>query len=207
MSFLARHRYVLVVALVMASIGVSGLVVRLTREPPLGPPLMISPALSSAPPALSDASPIGAAAPPSVLPKTPVASKSASKSPSAKPSKSPSKTPSAKPATPKPASSIYARYSVQRTRQGVRGGAMVTNTGEGAGSWTMTLTFESGVSITQASGATLSSSGSVAVFHGSSLGADKTAMFSFGGDARNGASVRPVSCSINGRSCSGGGRR
>lgn len=202
MSFLARHRYVLVVALVLASIGLSGLVVRLTREPPLGPPLMISPALSAAPPT-TPAPGFGQAVAPSALPKSPVASKSSSKSPSAKPSK----TPSAKPTTPTPASSIYARYSVQRSRQGLRGGAMVTNTGDERGSWTMTLTFESGVSITQASGATLSSSGAVAVFHGGSLAADRTAMFSFSGNVRNGASIRPVSCSINGRSCSGGGRR
>jgi hypothetical protein len=203
-SFLARHRYVLVVALVLASIGLSGLVVRLTREPDLGPPLMISPALASPVPPTLPAPPIGQAAAPSRLPKSAVASKSKSTTPKA--SKSTSRTPSAKPATPPAASSIHARYSVQRGRRGLYGGAMVTNTGAGAGTWTMTLTFESGVSVTRADGATLSGGGRVATFKGGSLGPDRSAMFSFSGTARDGASIRPVSCSINGKSCSGGGR-
>lgn len=207
MQLVARHRYVLVVALVLASIGVTGLVVRLNRDPAPGKPLMVSPALPSDPaPSATPPPVVVGAAPPSTLRKSPVASRS--KSPS--PSRSPSKSPSARPTrtTPPAASSIYARYSVQRGRgDGVRGFGAVQNTGNGAGSWTMTLTFESGVDITGASGATLSSGGNVAVFRGGSLGPDRTTMFSFRGDVGRGASIRPLSCTINGKSCSGGGRR
>lgn len=208
MQLVARHRYVLVVALVLASIGVTGLVVRLNRDPAPGKPLMVSPALPSVAESPPPPAVVVGAAPPSTLRKSPVASKSPSKS--ASPSRTPSRSPSARPTrtTPPAASSIYARYSVQRGRgDDVRGFGAVQNTGNGAGSWTMTLTFESGVDITGASGATLSSGGNVAVFRGGSLGPDRTTMFSFRGDVGRGASIRPLSCSINGKSCSGGGRR
>jgi cellulose binding protein with CBM2 domain len=205
--FLARHRYVLVVALVLASIGVSGLVVRLTREPPAGRPLMVSPALTPEPPASADPPPpiAAAAAPRSSLPKSPVASKSASPSPSHSPSpsasKKPTKKPKAKPATPPAASSISARYNVRRGRDNdLQGFGAVSNTGKAAGSWTMTLTFQSGVRITRSYGASMSSSGSTVTFRGS-LAPDKSAMFGFGGEVGRNASIRPVSCSINGHSC------
>jgi hypothetical protein len=208
-QLLARHRYVLVVALVLASIGVSGLVVRLLRDPPASRPLMVTPALSPEPPATTPTPPpVAAAAPRSSLPKSPVASKSPSHSASPTPSKTHTKKPSAKPTAPRPASSIYARYSVQRGRNdGLQGFGAVSNTGAGAGSWTMTLTFPSGVRVTRASGASMSSSGNVAVFRGNSLDPGRTTMFGFGGAPGRGASIRPVSCTINGRSCSGGGRR
>lgn len=208
MSFLSRHRYVLVVAAVLLIIGVSGVVARLVRDPAPGAPLMIAPALSSAPAPDPAAAPVGAAAPPSIS-KSPVASKS----PSPKPSRSPSASASARPSrsatptatAPRPVASISARYSVQRGRRessSVRGFGAVTNRGDAAGSWTMVLRFAPGVTITRASGAALSASGSTATFSGSSLAADKTDMFGFAGrvDSRD-TPISPVSCTINGHRC------
>ncbi|MFG1608681.1 cellulose binding domain-containing protein [Actinoplanes sp. NPDC049265] len=188
----------------LASIGVSGLVVRLTREPPASRPLMVTPALTPEPPASTGTPPpIAAAAPRSTLPKTPVASKSTSPTPShsSSPSKKPTKKPTAKPGTPPAASSINARYSVRRGRgDELQGYGAVSNTGKASGSWTMTLTFQSGVRITRAYGVSMSSSGGTVTFRGS-LAPDKSAMFGFTGEAGRNASIRPVSCSINGHSC------
>jgi hypothetical protein len=186
MSFVSRHRFPLVVGLVLLGVAVTALVGALRRDPPIGPPLMIMPAFGATSPAPTSVSPWPAesSSPSPSISKSPVASRRPPSSPRS--------------ASPAPRAVFTARLSVSAGRFGpVRGVAVVTNEGAAARGWSMVVTIP-GVRMTRAEGG--SASGSTVTFTGSSLGPDKSVTVTFRGFITS-RDVGPVSCSIEKRAC------
>ncbi|UQU63897.1 cellulose-binding domain-containing protein [Couchioplanes caeruleus] len=156
----------------------------------------------------------------------------ASSSPSASPSASPSRTPSASPTpspsrtsakpsarattkppvrtttTPPPAvASFTARYqSGASWDHGLIAAVQVTNTGAAAGTWRVTISFDSraGVRVTNVWNAQVSHNGDTWAFTGGPVAAGADASFGFQATKQTRGSARPTACSIGGTPCTGG---
>jgi len=173
--------------------------------PPSTPVVEAGAVLPSTPPPLS-ASP-SASASPSPSPsrtRTPTASPSPSRT-----SAAPTRTPSPKPpvrTTSKPAAaaSFSARYQGGAGwDRGFIAGVQVTNTGNAAGSWSVSISFDgrAGVRVTNVWNAQVSRSGDTWTFTGGPLAPDAEVSFGFQGTKQSRGGVRPTGCVVNGTAC------
>ncbi len=196
-SFASRHRYPLVLAVVLLCIAVAGVAtaVHNRREP--GTPLIISPALP--PLSSSSASAVPVADPPSP-------SVSPSLSPSASRSPSPARSPS-RPAGPSPsatAGSFTARYTVTKQhKSSFQAAISVTNQGRAAASWTLVVTHDpdDGVRLKGSVGGRVTGSGDTITFRGGALSPGDSVAFGYQASKKTRDDVRPTSCRVDGVEC------
>ena len=193
-SFASRHRYSLVVAVVLLCIAVTGAVAALHNRRDPGTPLIISPAL---PPLSSvSAAPIVLGSPSA----SPSPSPSASRSPSA--ARSPSRTASPSPSAAR--SSFTAGYTVTKQhKSSFQAAISVTNRGRAAGSWTLVVSHDpdDGVRLKGSVGARVAGSGDTITFRGDALRPGDSVTFGYQASKSTRDDVRPTSCRVDGVEC------
>jgi hypothetical protein len=191
---LSRHRYPLVVAVVLLCIAVAGVLAAISNRRSPDPPRLIVPALTALPsPTLI--APAVSAPPPSPSPSRVVASRSARPSRSAQPSSS---------VRPSPSVAFTAQYIIVNGRRSTfQVGIVVKNTGSAARDWQVVVTHDpsDGVRLRGGVGAQVSGSGDTITVSGGPLGPGKTVTVGFQATRRSDEAVRPTSCKIEGRDC------
>ena len=197
-SFASRHRYPLVIAVVLLCIAVAGVFAAVSNRRDPDPPLLITPALTALPSA-------------SVWPTPVAASASASAAPSHRPTSArPARSsPPAARRTPSPAAADFtARYVIVGGRQSsFQAGIVITNNGRTARTWRLTVTHDPGVRLQGSVGATATASGSTITFSGGPLGPGDSVTAGYQASKDSGDEARPTSCRIEGTACSVSVRR
>ena len=182
-SFLARHRYPLVVGVVLLGIAVTGMLAAIdNRRGPSPSPRLVAPSLS-----------LVASPPTSATPSVPVSagpSSSPPPSPSSRPaSRRPSPTPSR---TTAPAPLFSARYfAVSMRGDDFRVGVLITNEGRSTREWRLVITYDPDDDVRVQGPLT---------FEGS-LGAGERTTVGYQATTSADRTPRPASCRINGRDC------
>ncbi len=197
-SFASRHRYPLVLAVVLLGIAVAGTLAAVRNDRDPATPLLVMPAL----PALS-ATPSPVAAPASPTP-SPSVSATPSRSPSRAPTaaRSPSRRPSPSPSATK--SPFTARYIVMNSRRSsFRAAISVTNAGRAARTWQVVVTHDpdDGVRLEGSIGARVTTSGDTITFSGGPLQPGDSVTFGYQASKRTDDAVRPTSCRVDGVEC------
>jgi hypothetical protein len=183
-ALISRHRYPLVVTVVLLCIAVAGVLAAISNRRTPAPPLLIVPAQTVLPsPTLI---------PPSVVP---------SPSPSPSPSRSPSRSSSKRPAPRVSAAAFTAQYVIVYGRRSTfRVGVTIKNTGSAARGWKLVVTHNPSDGV-RAVGGGVSSSGDTITLSGGPLQPGKTVTVGFVATHRSREAVRPASCKIDGRAC------
>jgi hypothetical protein len=182
-ALISRHRYPIVVGVVLLCIAVAGVLAAVSNRRPSGSPQLIVPVVTTLP------SPI--LIPPSVVP-----------APS--PSPSPSRRPSSRPARPSPSAlrpTFTAQYvAVDGRRSSFRVGVTIKNTGSAAGSWKVVVAYDPADGV-RVFGSDVSTSGDTVTLSGGPLKPGKTVTVGYAAVHRSREAVRPTSCEIGGRAC------
>jgi hypothetical protein len=195
-SFASRHRYPIIVGVVLACLAVTGVLaaVHNRRDDP-ATALLITPAITALPsPTVSvSSSPVAATASPS-------ASASPSRPPAARrsPSKSPGPSPSA---TRGP---FTASYVVMNSRRSSFQAAItVTNEGRAARNWQVVVSHDpdAGVRVEGSLGARVSTSGNTITLSGGPLDGGDSVTFGYQASKDTREDVQPTSCRVDGVEC------
>ena len=182
-SFLARHRYPLVVGAVLLGIAVTGTLAAIDNRREPSSPRLVAPSLS-----LVDSPPASTSASASVVPSA-SAPPSPSPSRSVRPSRRPSPTPSR---TTAPAASFSARYFATGVRgDAFQAGVLIINEGRSTREWHLVITYDPSDDVRVEGTLT---------FEGS-LGAGERTTVRYRGTTSADRTPRPASCRINGRDC------
>jgi hypothetical protein len=198
-SFTSRHRYPLVLAVVLLGITVAGFLAAV-RDPQTATPLLITPAL---PPPLSPSAP---AAPLATTAPPPSPSPSASSSRPASRAGSAARSPSRRPG-PSPSAtggSFTADYTVMGgPRTSLRAAISVTNEGRAARSWRVVVTHDPDdeVRLDGTIGARATTAGDTITFQGDALGPGDSVTFGYQASTRARDVARPTSCRVDGVEC------
>jgi hypothetical protein len=190
-SFAVRHRYPLIVAVVLLGLAVTGILAAIHNRQEPASPLLVTPVTS---------------APSSAPPAPVVTSPSASPSPSvsARPSRSPSvRRTSARP-SPSSATAFTARYVLlPGRRSSFQAWVVITNDGRAARDWTLVITHhpDDDVQVQGGGGARMTVSGDTITFRGDALRPGDRATVGYRATAGTDDTPRPSSCRIEGRSC------
>ncbi len=196
-SFASRHRYPLIVGLVLVCLTVAGVLAAVQDRRDPATALLITPALP--PPASPSVSPSPVAAPASP-PASASPSRSASRPPSAR--RSPSR-----PSKPSPSAtrgSFTASYVVMNTRRSSFQAAItVTNEGRAARSWRVVVTHDpdAGVRVEGSVGASITTSGDTITLSGGPLDPGDSVTFGYQASAESRDVVQPTSCRVDGVEC------
>jgi hypothetical protein len=193
-SFVARHRYPLIVGAVLVCIAVAGTLAAVSNRRDPEPPLLVTPVRSASSPTVS-ATPSGTPSPSAEPSRSPSARPSSARSPSARPS--PSRTSAA--------GSFAARYvaMTSRRRSTFQAGIFITNEGRTARTWQLVIAHDpdDGVRVQGGAGARMTVSGNTVTFDGGPLDPGDTVTVGYRATTTTEGSVRPASCRIEGRSC------
>jgi hypothetical protein len=181
-SFLARHRYPLVVGVVLLGIAVTGTLAAIDNRRDPSSPRLVSPSLS-----------LVASPPASATSSVPVsAGPSSSPPPSRPPSRRPSPTPPPTPSRTAAAPSFSARYFATGLRDGAfRAGVLITNEGRSTREWRLVITYDPDDDVRVQGTLT---------FEGS-LGAGERTSVGYRATTSAERTPRPASCRVNGRDC------
>ena len=200
-SFTSRHRYPLVVAVVLLALAVAGVLAAVQNRRDPAAPLLVTPALTALPSPAATPSPVAASGSPSPSPSvSTTASRSAARSPSA--GRPPSRRPSPSPSATKGA--FTARYTVMRDRRSTFQAAIsVTNEGRAARSWQVVVTHDPDdeVRLQGSVGARVSTSGDTITFSGGPLDPGDSVTFGYQASKDSDDDVRPTSCRVDGVEC------
>ena len=186
-ELISRHRYPLVVAVVLLCIAVAGVLAAISNRRPTDPPLLIVPALTVLPS-------------PTVIPASVAASPPPPSPSSARPSSS--RRPRPSPSAQRP--SFPAEYVIVNGRRSTfQVGIVIRNTGSTARNWQVVVTHNpaDGVRLRGSVGAKVSTSGDTITLSGGPLGPGKTVTVGYQATHRSSEAVRPASCEIEGRAC------
>ncbi|MFE9959649.1 cellulose binding domain-containing protein [Micromonospora sp. NPDC005299] len=195
----ARRRLVLVMAAVVAVLGVAaGVTVWATRPAPTAP--AAQPASTSPSPL---AEPAASSASPKATPSRPTPSttrRSVAPSPTA--SASPTRTSSL---SPRPAARLAASYETVSDRVfGYRGQVVVRNPGPAAKpDWTVTVTLGDDATVGSVNGAEAKQDGAVVTFTGAAVPAGGSTTIRFDVRDPNLAATGPEGCTVDGAACAG----
>jgi cytoskeletal protein RodZ len=183
-AWMSRHRYPLIVGVVLLCIAVAGVLAAVSNRRQPEPPLLIVPAQTVLP------SPV--LIPPSVVP-SPSPSRSASPSRTAS-----SRRPSARPS---PRASFTAQYVIVNGRRSTfQVSVTVKNTGSAARGWKLVVTHDPADGV-RAFGSGVTTSGDTITLSGDPLQPGKSVTVGFWAAHRSSDDVRPTSCKIDGRAC------
>jgi cellulose binding protein with CBM2 domain len=195
-SFASRHRYPIIVGVVLACLAVTGVLaaVHNRREPATA--LLVTPASAvPSPTAPVSPSPVAATASPSAS-----ASPSPSRAPAAR--RSPSKSPRPSPSVTR--GQFTARYVVMNSRRSSFQAAItVTNEGRAARSWQVVVTHDpdAGVRVEGSLGVRVSTSGNTITFSGGPLDGGDSVTFGYQASKDTRDDVQPTSCRVDGVEC------
>jgi hypothetical protein len=189
-ALISRHRYPIVVGVVLLVIAVSGVLAAISNRRAPDPPLLIVPVVTALPS-------------PNLIP--PAVSPTPTPSPSASPSRTaasrrpaPSRSPSARPS---PRASFTAEYViVNGRRSSFRVGVVIKNTGSAARAWKLVVTHDPADGV-RVFGSDVTVSGDTLTMSGGPLQPGKTVTVGFAATHRSRDAVRPTSCEIDGRAC------